>query len=222
MGRRFGALIGGVLAVLLATAGLRSPAAVDGEEALFPAVEEVELAPAGALFVQGRRVHGAVFRTGRTVEEVIELHRSAWAEASVDLLEQPLPGGRLLSVLDVPRGRHLVVAARRVGERTEVVRGWSPLDAPAVPVEEPPLPPGWLRLGAVEDRLGGAVVRTWTAVAPLAAPAAERALRDHLAEAGWTGGDELRRGDALLEPVVQGAGDRSLAQLRLRERADGP
>ena len=219
MGRRIGALIGGCLALVLASAGMRSTAdtGAGDEVAIFPAVEEAEVGPAGALFVQGRAVHGATFRTARTVAEVIALHRAAWAEASVDLVEQALPDGRLLSVLDVPNGRHLVIAARRAGKVTEVVRGWSPLGTAPERIEVLPMPAGWARLSSVEDRIGGAVVRTETVAAPLPPREAEAALRESLRTEGWEGAAELRRGDARLEIDVEGDGARSVLLLRLHE-----
>lgn len=217
MGQRVLAVIGAALALASIGPGVvGADAARDAAPpALAPAAEAVVLE--GELLVNGRRVEAAIERTDRAPAEVIAAERARWAEAPVDLIERALPDGALLSILDVAGGRQVVVAARRRGGRTEVVRGASPL-GPGAATPPIPLPEGWIPAASVEDRLAGRRLHTATLLAPLGAAAADRALRAQLAAAGWEARETgWRRDGARLAAAVHGDEARAIVHLRLEE-----
>lgn len=219
MGRRLFAMIAAAAAVLVV--GVRSQASFPGPAAdpfaALPAAGEAR--PAGHVVVDGKRIEASRFATEASVDEVIAQHRAAFAEAPVDLVEQPLGAARMLSVLDIPGGRHLVVIARPAAGRTEVVRGWSALHEAQAPAAVP-LPAGWLVLAEIDDRLGGAVVRHRAALAPDAAHA-QVELTATLAAAGWRREPatvvRFVRGGAALEATFEPGSTNTVVQLLLRE-----
>lgn len=218
MGRSLFALIAACGAVLLV--GLRSGAAstVAAAEPFAPMAGE--LRPAGTLRVDGRTVEASTFTTSAPVAEVIAGHRAAFENAPVDLAEQELGEGRVLSILDVRNGRHVVVAARSVAGRTEVVRGWSPLGG-APPPGDHGLPDGWILVSTVEDRLGDVRVLHRTALAPAETGAAGSTLAGHLASGGWQRAAahvfRFTRGGETLEATFQAGPVGTAVQLLQRE-----
>lgn len=185
MGRRLSALIAAGLATGLAllhatrvTAAGAAPTGGAAPVATIPLGGDVE--------VLGKRLRIATELYDEPFQAVLERERRRWAEAPVDLAELPLEGGVALAILDVPNEVHRVIALRRQGERTEVVRGWSSLRGGEVEPPPPlPLPSGWLLLGRVDDRVGGERLITATALVRSGQPEARTALTAHLVAAGW-------------------------------------
>lgn len=219
MGRRILAVTASCAALLLAA--LRSGAEPPAPDAPFAwPPEPGEIRPDGTLRVDGRRVEASTFSTDAAVEEVIAAHRALFARAPVDVAERAIPAGRLLSVLDVHGGRHLVVQVRRVGGRTEVVRGWTPLGEaePTLPLE--PLPTDWLVFGAVDDLLDDSALLHRTALAPTGAAQARGELAAALGNAGWQrepgAAARFARGSAFLEATFEEGPTGTVVQLLFR------
>lgn len=220
MGRRIFSLIGCLAAVALAIASGRSGASLPSlaPPSLPPMPGEV--APAGELRVDGRQVRASTYRSATSPEEEIARHRALWRDQPVDLVELPLPGGRLLSIVDNRSGRQLVVAALRRSDGVEVVRGDAPVVGPSDDEWVLPLPDDWRLASSVEDRLGQARMRTQTFVVPRGPGTARRELERLLLQGGWspdegTGG--FRRGGARLALHLDGEDGAAVVQLQLLE-----
>ncbi|WP_373047707.1 hypothetical protein [Vulgatibacter sp.] len=215
MDQRIGAVIAVAAALLVVAVGPRSTAHPPAPASLPDPDEAVPV----ELRVHGRAVRAATFLTPDPVETVIAAHRAAFTAAPVDLVERELVDGRLLSILDVPGGRHLVVRVRRFGGRTEVLRGESALGLAPEALPDFELPEGFVLTAAVEDRTGAAAARTGVALAPMAAAPAREALRRGHLGAGWreaTSDDEVlrfERGAERLEARVVGGQSTVVVQL---------
>ena len=222
MGRRFFALTAACAAVLLA--GLRSGAAAPAPLEPFAGLEEPgEVRPAGTLLVDGKPVEASRFTTDSSADAVIARHHAAFEGAPVDFAERQVGDARLLSILDVPGGRHLVVIARPLAGGAEVIRGWGPLGGSHEPVPAAPLPDGWLAVARVEDRLGGILVLHRTALAPTGAEQARAALARMLGAAGWRhepgSVERFARENATLEASFEEGPGGTAVQLLQREEA---
>lgn len=220
MGRRILSLIGCLAALAVAIASARTGAMEFQVTA--PTLPPVpgEVGPAGRIEVDGREVRASTYRSANSPHEEIARHRALWEALPVDLVELPIPGGRLLSAFDAREGRQLVVAAFRRPQGSEVIRGHSPL-ATAGPVAPLlPLPDDWILASAVDDRLGGARMRTQTFSAPLPLGQVEEILAELLQAHGWrrdatTGG--WSRPGARLSIHLEGEGASTVVQLQLLE-----
>ncbi len=183
------------------------PAAASGPKTLdvfpkFPAAVPITLD--GSISVNGRSLDTSIFRTRSAPAEVIAFYRTHFEREPVDLGEDPLPDGRSLAILDVPRDRQLLVTARSSGSETEVLLSASPLsagDAAEPPAGLPELPADLVAFSRVDDRSGGSAVITWSAAAPRGAEALAQDLRARFRAAGWEGGEIVLDRDRGEDPI---------------------
>lgn len=178
-----------------AEAGL---AAAAPDEGIFPASPGTpSVSIGGDVRVDGRPVSTTTFETRASPGDVIAFHRRYFEERAVDLVENDLPDGRALFVLDVREGRRCVVTARARGGVTEVIRGWSPLaaDAPGDSPLLPALPEDVVAISRVED--GPAL--TWTGRATRDPRELGDDLRGRFVEGGWVamGEDEVSEAEGV-------------------------
>lgn len=173
--------------------------AVEGPSGIFPAYPGAPVVSVGGeLRVDGRHVSTTTFQTRATPADVIAFHRRHFEGLPVDIVENPLPGGRALFVLDIHAGRRGVVTARSKGGVTEVIRGWSPLDVDDADGEGelPPMPEDLVVISRVDD--GPAIA--WTAHARRDPASVLGELVGRLVDGGWESTAEADRGD--LDGVV--------------------
>ncbi|HWV39613.1 MAG TPA: hypothetical protein VN033_14185 [Vulgatibacter sp.] len=182
----------GVSAAAIALVGIgRAPpravaaaAAEDPHLGIFPTYPGAPAVAVGdGLRVDGRLVSTTTFHTRASPAEVIAFHRRHFEALPVELVENPLPDGLALFVLDVHEGRRGLVTARSKGGITEVIRGWSPLEEEDADAADqlPPTPDDLAAISRVDD--GEAL--TWTAHADRDPAALAGELIGRFVEAGW-------------------------------------